>query len=398
MVREFKKVGAAAAVAGALLASSASYATVQLSAAGDVLLVPYVTCDLNSDFSKQTNTLIGLVTFWKDRLGLVDKDGALLPAPAGLANVKPSGVPTVPARKPSGSGQVHWYFYNTKSEHLLDGVIDVTDNDFVRFDWCSTIKNDPATVYLGDGDHPGYMLFVDNTFDSEQLSGQNTVVGMPKFALYGHAYQVQGNWASQAFIPVVSNPVCTFDVSANTPASEYTCSGVEGQPGGFWINVIKDLTTGYPHTSRLVSGIDYTNNAVRQVRDVYLRYFLDPALAAGNLMVFWFNTNATRAAAGETYDSQQVYQRSFTQTFPNELNLISSTPDAPSFPGMIHEEDENGFVVKNTGIIRFGIPEAQSGIEWSSSGVVFNMLGLGAGDNAAQLQTEMATEGSEYQF
>lgn len=293
---------------------------------------------------------------------------------------------------------MHWYFYNTKSEHLLDGVISVTDNDFVRFDWCNTIKDDPATAYLGDGNHPGYMLFVDNTFDSEQLSGQNSVVGMPKFALYGHAYQVQGNWASQAFIPVVSNPVCTFDVTANSAPSEYTCSGVEGQPGGFWINVVKNLTTGYPHTRRLVSGIDYTNNAVRQVRDVYLRYFLDPALATANLMVFWFNTNATRSAAGETYDSQQVYQRSFTQTFPNELNLIASTPAAPQFPGMIHEEDEDGFIVKNTGIIRFGIPEVQSGIEWSSSGVVFNMLGLGAGDNAAQLQTEMATEGSEYQF
>jgi len=403
MVREFKKVGTAAAVASALLASSASYATVQLSAAGDVLLVPYVTCDLNDDVSLQTNTLIGLTTFWKTRLGLVDVNGALLPAPAGLANVEPSGVPTVPSRTGSGSGQVHWYFYNTRSEHLLDGVIDVTDNDYVRFDWCSTIKDDPATVYLGDGDHPGYMLFVDNRFDSEQLSGQNTVVGMPEFALYGHAYQIQGNWASQAFIPVVSNPVCTFDVTANTAPSLYTCSGIEGQPGGFWINVVKDLTTGYPHTSRLVSGIDYTNSAVRQVRDVYLRYFLDPSLATLNNMVFWFNYNAPtsssdRATAGETYDSQQVYQRSFTATFPDELNIITSTPTAPKYPGMIHEEDEDGFTVVNTGIIRFGVPEVQSGIEWSSSGVVFNMLGLGAGANAAQLQTEMATEGSEYQF
>ncbi|HPE72734.1 MAG TPA: hypothetical protein PK018_11315 [Candidatus Competibacter sp.] len=402
MVREFKKIGAAAAVAGALLASSASYATVQLSAAGDILLVPYVTCDLNADLSKQKNTLIGLITFWKTRLGLVDRNGELLPAPAGLANVRPHGVPTTPSRTPSGKGQVHWYFYNTRSEHELDGVIDVTDNDFVRFDWCSTIKDDPATVYLGDGKHPGYMLFVDNTFDSAQLSGHNSVVGMPEFALYGHAYQVQGNWASQAFVPVVSNPVCTFDVTPNTPPSDYTCSGVEGQPGGFWINVVKDRTTGYPHTSRLVSGIDYTNSAAREVRDVYLRYFLDPALATANLMVFWFNTNASagtgRPTAGETYNSQQVYQRSFTQVLPDELNLLLSTPAAPKFPGMIHEEDDDGFVVKNTGIIRFGIPEVQSGIEWSSSGVVFNMLGLGAGDNASQLQTEMATEGSEYQF
>jgi len=407
MVREFKKTGVAAALTGALLATASlsSNATVQLSSAGDVLLVPYVVCDLNADISKQTNTLVGLITFWKTRLGLIDKNGALLPAPAGLANVKPFGTPTVPERvtTPRGGkkGAVHWYFYNQKSEHLLDGVIPVTDNDFVRVDWCSIVQSDPNTIGKLSG-VPGYMLFVDDRFDSAQLSGQPNIVGMPEFALYGHAYQIKGNWASQAFIPVVSNPSCTFDVTPNTPASDITCSGVEGRPNGFWINVLKSTTDGYPQVERLVSGIDFTSSAVRQVRDVYIRYFLDPALATVNNMVFWFNNNATlsypRVAAGETYNSEQVYIRSFSYQLPYELNLVTSTPTAPAFPGMIHEELDAGALVKNTGVVRFGVPEIQSGIEWAASGVVFNMLGLGAGDNATQLQTEMATEGSEYQF
>ncbi|MDS4028949.1 MAG: hypothetical protein RKO66_02595 [Candidatus Contendobacter sp.] len=403
MVREFKKIGAAAAVAGALLASGSSYATVQLSAAGDVLLVPYVYCDLNTDISKQSNTLIGLITFWKTRLGLLDRNGAALPAPAGLANVVPSGTPTVPERVTtlrgsSRKGLVHWYFYNQKSEHILDGVIPVTDNDFVRFDWCGTISGDPRATTLANK-VPGYILFVDDKFDSAQLSGQQRVVGMPDFALYGHAYMIQGVWASQAFIPVISNPVCTFDVSFNQAPSDVTCAGVEGQAGGFWINVVKSLTDGYPKTARLVSGIDFTSSLARQVRDVYIRYFLDPALATENRMVFWFNTNnSARVAAGETYNSEQVYMRSFSYPLVEELNLIVSTPSDPKIPGMIHEELDNGQLVKNTGVIRFGVPEVQSGIEWSSSGVVFNMLGLAAPGNPQQLQTEMATEGSEYPF
>jgi hypothetical protein len=403
MVREFKKVGAAAAVAGALLASSASYATVQLSAAGDVLLVPYVVCELGTADSPQRNTMVGLITFWKERLGLVDINGDYLPAPAVLANVEPSGTPTVPERvttlRGGKKGLLHWYFYNRDSDHLLDGVIPVTDNDFVRVDWCSVIKGDPNTREALNGVE-GYMLFVDDEFDSSQLSGLQSVVGMPAFALYGHAYQIVGNWASQAFIPVISNPVCTFDVDGETqPKSEVTCAGVEGQPGEFWINVAKSLTDGYPEVNRLVSGIDFTNDEPRQVRDVYMRYFLDPALVTENRMVFWFNDNdSDRNGAGETYNTEQVYIRSFSRGLPRELNVIVSTPDVPAFPGMIHEELDNGATVVNGGVIRFGIPEIQSGIEWLSSGVAFNMLGLGAGDNPTQLQTEMATEGSEYPY
>lgn len=396
MVREFKKVGAAAAVAGALLASSAGYATVQLSTPGDFLLVPRVVCNTAVPGGRQ-NTLIGLITFWKSRIGLVNSKGYYQPAPAVLANVIGQSVPTLPARvtSPGGGskGLVHWYFYNNKSQHVLDGVIPVTDNDFVRVDWCNIVTGDPNTQKALDGVE-GYMLFVDNTFDSEQLGNLPYVVGMPKFALYGHAYQIVGDWASQAFIPVLSNPVCTYNSPVAVPGGD--CREPQG-PSTQWLNVTKG-SDGYPHTDRLISGIDFTNPYSNFVRDIYLRYFLDPALATKNEMVFWFNTNATRSSSGETYDSEQVYKRSFSVTLPNELNVIVSTPAVPAFPGMIHSEKEvyTGDTVVNTGIIRFGVPEYKSTIEWTSSGVVFNMLGLGAGSNAAQLQTEMATEGAEF--
>ncbi|MER2558884.1 MAG: hypothetical protein ABTQ93_15615 [Candidatus Competibacter denitrificans] len=386
MVREFKKTGVAAALTGALLAtaSMSSQATVQLSAPGDVVLVPYVLCDSG----KKINTLVGLLTFYKERLGLVNIQpnsfiGRYFPAPSGLAGIIPTS-PTPPAVSRSSGRTLHWYFYNSRSEHKLDGIIPVTDNDFVRFDWCSTINTLGASSLQGVA---GYMIFADNDID------RSAVVPSPSFALYGHSYQIVGQWETQAFIPVLSNPSYTFE-------------------NGEWIaNVVK--RSGYPAFKRLVSGTDFTDtlvNNVRRQRDVYMRYFLDnvtePKLAVNNSMVFWFNSNEDTVRAsvpGETYDSEQNYLASFSVPLKDELNVIVSTPDKPAFPGMLHEETETyggKFKVVNTGIVRLGIPEVESTLSFTSSGVSFNMLGLSPNGDASrvQVQTEMATEGEDYIF
>ncbi|NTU63202.1 MAG: hypothetical protein HGB05_07320 [Chloroflexi bacterium] len=394
MVREFKKIGVAAAVAGALLASGSSYATVQLSEPGDVVLVPYVICDPAAS-AGQVNTLVGLITFDKRRIGLEAPAGVYWPAPWSLASFTVGGlVPPTPGNaslperrttKPTAYNKtIHWYFYNTKSEHLLDGVIPATDNDFVRVDWCSAIQATGQTVLNGV---PGYMIFTSDEVDRD-------IDSIPSFALYGHAYQIQGNWESQAFIPVLPNPIWSLDQNLKFRAN----------------NVVK--RNGYPAFARLLSGTDFTHvnaedpsDVTAGQRDVYMRYFLDPALATENRMVFWFNFNATRVAAGETYDSEQVYRSSFSVDLGNELTILRSTPTDPRFPGMLHEEEESysGATVKNTGIVRLGVPEfvsatggVNSNVPFLSSGVSFNMLGLGAGAAAAQLQTEMSTVGPAY--
>lgn len=388
MVREFKKTGVAAALTGALMAAASfsSQATVQLSAPGDVMLVPYVVCDVAQNARRTKNTLVGLITFWKERLGLGNGSVAApyLPAPAGLALVNPSS-PTLPSVTRTSSRTLHWYFYNSRSEHIIDGIIPVTDNDFVRFDWCTTITTLNALDKLNGVE--GYLIFVDNVVDRSLTSG----LPVPTFALYGHSYQIVGNWASQAFIPVLANPVYTNLIDPATGVAPT-------------YNIEKRAS--YPAFRRLVSGTDFTDTVVDGVtlqRDVYMRYFLDESLATENKMVFWFNTNedVVRASVpGEVYDSEQNYLASFSVPLKNELNIITSTPDSPAFPGMApHEEAETygaKFVVKNTGILRFGIPEVQSVLPFRSSGVSFNMVGLGAGGNDAQLQTEMATEGEDY--
>lgn len=335
-------------------------------------------------------------------LGFPYARGAVYP-PAGAANAQ------LPTRKTSQgpyTRTVHWYFYDKESKHQLDGVIPATDNDFVRFDWCSTIEDSGQTTLHGV---EGYMIFTADEVDRDLV--------VPPFALYGHSYMIQGNWASQAFIPVLPDPMWSYTYDNSHPYPVQAS------------NVTK--RDGYPAFTRLVSGNDFTqvSGTATLKRDVYMRYFLDPSLATENRMVFWFNFNSgtynqagaaalgyvntasltqVRNAAGETYDSEQVYKNSFSQSLPYELNVLVSTPTDPAFPGMLHTETEaySGTEVVNTGILRFGIPEAvaisvdpastNSGIPFVSSGVSFNMLGLGAAGNAAQLQTEMSTVGPAY--
>lgn len=394
MVREFKKTGVATALTGALLAaaSMSSHATVQLSAPGDVLLVPHVTCDVSA--ANPINTMVGIVTFYKERLGLLDPTVGYLPAPANVAGYGIAGSPALPSvSRSSTTRTLHWYFYDTQSVHILDGIIPVTDNDFVRFDWCGTLRSLSKLGDLGQGTTPGYMLFVDNNIDRNFPDPVTGYVGVPSFAIYGHSYLIAGNWATQAFIPVISNPVATYVPDPSLPGSTFT------------VNVTK--RNGYPSIRRLVTGIDYTDTSgapgVRQ-RDVYMRYFLDPSLAQSNDMVFWFNNNQPEVRAsvpGETYDSEQNYQASFSWPLPQELNLIRTTPTVPKLPGMIHEEVEtygSKFTVVNTGVLRFGVPEVKSTVPYTSSGVAFNMLGLtpDPATQPVQLQTEMATEGADY--
>jgi hypothetical protein len=385
-------------------------------------LVPHVVCDPAAP-GGQLNTLIGLITFDKARIGLQGPDGGYAPAPWSLATITVGGesistpgsaqLPIRHTAPPPYNKTIHWWFYNAQSRHLLNGVIPATDNDFVRFDWCTTIRQTGQTTLNGV---PGYIIFASDEVDRGDLVRDAVV---PSIALYGHAYMIRGNWESQAFIPVLPNPMYALNRDGSV----------------FVKNVTK--REGYPAFTRLVSGIDFTQTvgpAPTLQRDVYMRYFLDPALATENRMVFWFNFNAgaydspARAgalgylntaslvrgpdAAGETYDSEQVYRNSFSVPLPDELNILVSYPPGvltgPKFPGMVHTETEaySGATVVNTGIVRFGIPEAvaiavnppdtNSGVPFVASGVSFNMLGLGAGVNAAQLQTEMSTQGPAY--
>jgi hypothetical protein len=408
---------------------------VSLGAPDDVMLVPHVICNTNAT-GGQVNTLVGINTIFPDR-------GRN--SPARLTGSKGATRP------------VHWRFYDVRSNHRIDGIIRVSDNDFYRFDWCDQVRLSGQTIL---NNLPGYLLFhADNLrFNTREniLIGESilatdplvrttapdpnqanretysdcAVNGCPvqvweslsvevddSFAralkkytfntsvlvnadaggvnksfqrlvwLYGHSYLIQGNWASQAFIPVVTAPV--------------------------WDTVIRN---GFPAIDRLERGINFTTQTMSPAspvlyQDILVRYFLDPDLATGNRMVFWFNSNqdALRGplagggaqVPGEVFDSEQIFKFSFSTALNNELNIIgscaTSAPCAaraeggPAFPGMFNEATDDRGRVVNTGLIHFYVPQVNSTVPYISSGLAFNLLELGAGGNDGQIQTEMAT-------
>lgn len=312
MTNVFKKTGIAAAVAGALMAVSGgvqaqayrslSENEIILSAPDDVMIVPHVICDPAAT-GGQINTLVGLTTIFPNRA-----DGGR------------------PARRTSkgATANMHWRFYNARSEHKLDGVIPVSDNDFVRYDWCDQLAKSGQTSLNGV---PGYLLFhadsirfntsnnilvgesvigisggpttlaasneanaynrevysncadvgcapavwsslnvtiegKKTSFDTSVLvpaaAGSTNLAFNRLFWLYGHAYLIQGNWGSQAFIPILTAPI--------------------------WDTVVRN---GYPAIERLERGINYTTIAapsapVTLYQDIVLRYFLDSALSTGD--------------------------------------------------------------------------------------------------------------------
>jgi hypothetical protein len=397
---KFKKLAVASAVAGAMgFAGSAS--AVELGNTGGALLVPHVICDTAS----QTNTLVGAIVSSLNGpaanaafgapgnaspfVSGAARAGAALDsvggrAPFVIAGERDSrlvmGSPARNAAKATGAGvkRLHWRFYNVNSQHVLDGTMDVTANDFIRFDWCATVASSGLSALNGQ---PGYLLFHDDNFaDARDNAGVQ---------LQGHSYMITGNWASQAFIPVVT--VNGPDMSVN-PAD------------------------GYPRIDRLTSGTsfdradapDFAVNPVdaadplsqrARFRGVAMRYFLDPALSTGSDFVFWFNRNARGQQDGgysrartpvEVFDSEQVYKFSFNVDLSNELNIIRNTPSNTTIPGMTTGFDGDA---TNTGLVHFYVPTATLGGAARHSGMAFGFVRLGAGANANQVQTELASEG-----
>ena len=372
---KFKKLAVASAVAGALgFAGSAS--AIQLGNTGSTLLVPHVICDTAS----QTNTLVGAVV---TSLNGPAANAAGMPgvATGAVSTTDAVGSPARNASKSSTSSRLHWRFYNVNSQHVLDGTINVTANDFVRFDWCSTVAASGLPQLNGQ---PGYLVFHDDMWTNVQNDSG--------IQLQGHSYMITGNWASQAFIPVLT--VAGADMGINP-------------------------TDGYPRVNILRSGITFDSADAAEIggvaagfRQVAMRYFLDPALSTGSDFVFWFNRNARGTGADanydrtrtpvEVFDSEQVYKFSFNVDLSNELNIITNTPTSPSIPGMTTGFDGDA---TNTGLVHFYVPTANLSAAatnygagdvnagWRHSGVAFGFVRLGAGANANQVQTELATEG-----
>ncbi|HRF43143.1 MAG TPA: hypothetical protein PLD30_02725 [Candidatus Competibacteraceae bacterium] len=340
MLANFKKVGVAAAVAAALGASGAAQAVMQ-GTPGDALLIPFVATNGAGKF----NTMISVIS-------------------ASPTNVNVGQFPTLTGPKTSTScaGKIHWYFFDKNSVEIVDDKIAVTCDDWVGIDFGSIIaaKSLPSAL-----DVPGYMVITDASASATKASGM---------ILYGAAYQINGNWASQAYIPVLPM-IDDVDTAAR--------------------DEVRHLSEAFlDDANPVTAGMLLPGAPGGQTAYFSLRYYLQKTTPTGDTsFVLWFpDNNAARSTQTVLVFNADEVAISARTSIPYELNVLKVGVDATTdalHTGVIRDG------LADTGFVEFGVNDYTTASTvngfGSRAGVAFSLIGVnGAGTD--QTQTELAHE------
>lgn len=350
----FKKLVVASAIG--TMGMGAAHAVV-LGEAGEALLVPYVVYDT----ARQLNTLVGITT--SAAVGTQSLVRGSIPA---AANVQPTQFNVA---GPTYT-QLHWFFFDDNSVHMLDNNFPVTADDWHGFDWGSIVQAQPAAVQAALDGQLGYVVIA----DERARDG----VTPSDVSLYGDAVVIAGNWQSAAFVPVV--PL----------ASDVNATGLVATGAAF--NDIIWGAGGIPaQVSPLAAGTarDNDDGALGDIVRVDMRYFLDPALNGTTNLVMWNDANVAAYAnlPIEVFDTEEN-NGSFQLDFSDEVNEV----DASTLAWTTHTSAE-GYV--NSGFVRIDLPETvdAGGADGpETSFVAFSLIGFGTAANALQVQTALAHE------
>lgn len=340
MLANFKKVSVAAAVAAALGASGAAQAVIE-SYPGDALLVPYVA----TSGPGKLNTMISVIV-------------------ASPATVNVSQFPTLTGPKTVAgcSGKIHWYFFDKNSVEIVDDTIPVTCDDWVGIDFGSIVeaKKLPSALNV-----PGYMVIADSSANGTAASNK---------ILYGAAYQIRGNWATQAYIPVL--PLIDDVDGASRDEVKHR--------GASFLADVNPVTAGMLLADEPGEGSIFS-----------MRYFLQSSDPAGSTeFVLWFpdNNEARGSQTVLVYNADEVAISART-SIPNELNVLKVAADAKVgglYTGVITDGlADTGFVLFD--VVDFNAETSTVNGNGSRAGVAFSLIGV-KGGNVEQTQTELAHE------
>lgn len=359
MLANFKKFGVAAAVAAALGASGAAHA-INIGEPGDALLIPFVYGNVDA----QINTMIGVTV-----IGTTQSHVSEFDTISPIAGKACSGA--------GGKSDLHWYFFSIDSIHLADGTIPATCEDFVRIDWNYLISQNYPSVQSV----PGYLVIADNT---KYTAGD---VADSKVILYGSTYFIQGNWMSEAFIPVIP----LYDPKAGTVGDEVTYDGI----------IVGDVNP-------VRAGMDLASKP-GEVAWFSLRYFVPTTsdISGNTRFVLWFPDNNTDTRKNQdivVYDADETGRSSRT-SIPHELNILSVSPTAKTdslitgviTDGLVHSNTDNAGVsaigpAVNTGYVLFDVNDFTGTAGSARGGVAFSLIGVGTSANTVQVQTDLAHE------
>ncbi|HOW75876.1 MAG TPA: hypothetical protein P5102_09960 [Candidatus Competibacteraceae bacterium] len=340
MLANFKKVSVAAAVAAALGASGAAQAVIE-SYPGDALLVPYVA----TNGAGKLNTMISVIV-------------------ASPATVNVSQFPTLTGPKTVAgcSGKIHWYFFDKNSVEIVDDTIPVTCDDWVGIDFGSIVeaKKLPSALNV-----PGYMVIADAS--ASETTASNKI-------LYGAAYQIRGNWSTQAYIPVL--PLIDDVDGASRDEVKHR--------GASFLGDVNPVTAGMLLADEPGEGSIFS-----------LRYFLQSSDPEGSTeFVLWFpdNNEARGSQTVLVYNADEVAISART-SIPNELNVLKVAADAKVgglYTGVITDGlADTGFVLFD--VVDFNAETSAVNGNGSRAGVAFSLIGV-KGSNVEQTQTELAHE------
>ena len=339
MLTKFKKFGVAAAVAAALGASGAAQAVIQ-GEPGDALLIPYaITTGLG-----KINTMVGIINASPSQV-------ALDQFPTLTASAKYNADGTARC-----AGKLHWYFFDINSVEIVDGTLPVTCEDFVPFDFAAITQNLPSA-----SSKPGYLVIADNDATPTKASGK---------ILYAAAYQIRGNWATQAYIPVI--PMID-DVDTATRDEVL-------HDGAF----LKDVN---PVTAGMALPVSADQSGLFS-----LRYYLGANPVGSTEFVLWFPENSDKRKVQSilVYDGNEVAFSAQT-SIPNELNILEVSPTAAGkapYTGKIVDG------LADTGFVLFNLKDGYTSTttpNQSRGGFAFSLVGV-AGSTQEQIQTELAQE------
>jgi hypothetical protein len=323
MLANFKKVSVAAAVAAALGASGAANA-VTLGTPGDALLIPHV---ITNGLGSSLNTMISLVSASPERVNVNDFN---------TLNKGPKDC----------DGQLHWFFFDANSVEIVDGFLPVTCEDWVGIDFAAAIQKAPSALGVD-----GYLVIADDA--------ANETKGSTKI-LYGSAWQIRGNWATQAYIPVLP----MLDIADGARGDEVFHQGQDA---------LKNVNP-------VIAGMKLAYNK-DTTASFSLRYFLGSDPTGDTRFVLWFPDNSS-ARSNNTiwvYDAEESYG-SARASYPKELNILTVGPEGDIKDWL----DETGFVL-------FEVSDSTSTTNVSRGGIAFSLIGVDGG-NAVQIQTELAHE------
>lgn len=412
MMVNFKKIGVAAAVASALGAAGAAQAAI-VGAPGDALLIPYV---IAAETAKGvvTNTLIGVTVADPNRSNPTQfADRSVNPPTAdtiGVGTVSPWNrkFNSTGAAYCNDNASIHWYFFDIDSQEVADGTVPVTCEDFVRLDWNFLVTGNGTSAAPGfpsAKNLPGYMVITDNKNGAGRDSG---------LILYGAAYQIRGNWATQAFVPAVP----LIDRVDNTLGDEVIRSGS-------FLGQVNPVTAGIllPTTANSAPGsLNTSRFDLRYVADTAA----NSAFPTSTTFVLWFpdtgyGVNVRERTNVLVYNAEEG-NVSATVSIPHELNLVQvdplADPKKPAAPhtsvlrdGLVHTESDRAGVTAvgpavNTGYVSFDVKDwygsntvvvdgnsiTQSNAissEGSRAGFAYSLINIGVSNNT---QTELAHE------